>query len=381
MLPLLSACPSGGAEDGLTTVDDTTGDGDGDGDSSSDEIGDTGDSSTDSDTTDADTTDADTTDATTGDPVCGDGMVDAGEECDQGPDNSDTGACKSDCTLQVCGDGYVGPREGCDDGNDVDDDECSNACAPLTCGNGVVEGSEQCDDGNDVVADACLPNCAMASCGDGYIYAGTEECDDGVESAMCDSDCSLSSCGDGLANATAGEVCDDGNDVDTDDCPTTCQAAACGDGFLYAGSEACDSSEFGGEDCVTQGFNDGQIACDANCELDVSNCSNSACPGGGAFVNNRCWYASEVCESTQAKCQSVGLTGNDGNVATVWDAVTLTAVADGLGLVAGGPNGCCVEFGWIQNGTLYTHNYNNTQFYNWGGCFNNFPTLKSCNPP
>ncbi|RMD85128.1 MAG: hypothetical protein D6815_02570, partial [Candidatus Dadabacteria bacterium] len=50
----------------------------------------------------------DPTDPTSGGaPACGNGIVEAGEQCDDGPANSDTqpGACRTDCTLpSVCGD-------------------------------------------------------------------------------------------------------------------------------------------------------------------------------------------------------------------------------------------------------------------------------------
>jgi cysteine-rich repeat protein len=52
------------------------------------------------------------------------------------------------------------------------------APAPI-CGNGVVEAGEACDDGNDVDTDECLATCVAASCGDGFVYADVEACDDG----------------------------------------------------------------------------------------------------------------------------------------------------------------------------------------------------------
>jgi cysteine-rich repeat protein len=39
---------------------------------------------------------------------------------------------------------------------------------------------------------------------------------------------------------TGNEVCDDGNDVNTDDCLDTCEAASCGDGFVWENNEECD---------------------------------------------------------------------------------------------------------------------------------------------
>ena len=47
------------------------------------------------------------------------------------------------------------------------------------CGNGVVDGGEQCDDGNLSNGDACLNSCLNAKCGDGVVRVGAEECDDG----------------------------------------------------------------------------------------------------------------------------------------------------------------------------------------------------------
>jgi cysteine-rich repeat protein len=47
----------------------------------------------------------------------------------------------------------------------------------LTCGDGVVNGGEECDDGNSVDTDSCLTSCLNARCGDGFIRTSTEECD------------------------------------------------------------------------------------------------------------------------------------------------------------------------------------------------------------
>ena len=128
--------------------------------------------------TDAMTSTPMTTELPEPDPICGNGVLEVGEECDDGnADNDDT--CLDTCVEASCGDGYVGPGEGCDDGNDVDDDECSNECVPGECGDGVVQQGELCDDGNDVETDACLSTCAEASCGDGYVWEGVETCDDG----------------------------------------------------------------------------------------------------------------------------------------------------------------------------------------------------------
>jgi cysteine-rich repeat protein len=60
-------------------------------------------------------------------PVCGDGIVDTGEQCDDGnTNNSDD--CRNDCTVPVCGDGIVDTGEQCDDGNIVSGDDCEDDC-------------------------------------------------------------------------------------------------------------------------------------------------------------------------------------------------------------------------------------------------------------
>jgi len=164
------------------------------------------------------------TGSTTGDtdePVCGDGVVDEGEECDDGSDNGNDRACKLDCTENVCGDGFVwAGEEDCDDGNMEDTDACLSSCVQASCGDGYVwAGEEECDDGADNGDDqACKPDCTEAVCGDGLV-APDEACDDAGESASCDDDCTLPECGDGNHNAAAGEACDTPGDAGClDDC-------------------------------------------------------------------------------------------------------------------------------------------------------------------
>ncbi len=126
-------------------------------------------------------------------PSCGDGVVSGAEECDQGPMNSDTGFCKTDCTLQVCGDGFVGPDEGCDDGNMDDTDGCLSDCTLASCGDGIVQAGEECDDGPDNQPGAeCRPNCRLNVCGDGDVWVGVEACDDTNPGSLadgCTADC------------------------------------------------------------------------------------------------------------------------------------------------------------------------------------------------
>jgi cysteine-rich repeat protein len=112
---------------------------------------------------------------------CGDGVVDPGEECDDGNDD-DFDGCRNDCTTPICGDGIVDDGELCDDGNDDNFDGCRNDCSTPACGDGIVDFGEECDDGNDIDDDECRNNCTAPFCGDGIVDPG-EECDDGNNDA------------------------------------------------------------------------------------------------------------------------------------------------------------------------------------------------------
>jgi hypothetical protein len=77
---------------------------------------------------------------------CGDGIVQTGlgEACDDGPDNGADGKCASDCSI------------------------VTTPTAVAICGNGVVEPGEDCDDGeahnSDTLPDACRTNCTLDAC-------------------------------------------------------------------------------------------------------------------------------------------------------------------------------------------------------------------------
>jgi cysteine-rich repeat protein len=117
---------------------------------------------------------------------CGNGILDKGEECDDGNIVGGDG-CSPQCIVESdfvcpvagqpcvstvrCGDGRISGTEQCDDGNTVSGDGCSSstcqlepgwtcpvvdaACVAAACGDGIVAGTEQCDDGNTVSGDGC----------------------------------------------------------------------------------------------------------------------------------------------------------------------------------------------------------------------------------
>ncbi|MBT3720966.1 DUF4215 domain-containing protein [archaeon] len=209
---------------------------------------------------------------------CGDGILDFGEECDDGNwDNTDS--CLNTCQDAICGDGYLWDGEEiCDDGNDNDNDACRNDCTIANCGDGVLDFGEECDDGNLVNTDACLDNCQDADCTDGYVWQGIETCDDGNtdQTDLCNNICELTYCGDTItqnpnglgtngATGIGDEICDSevgaacttvdgyvGNNDCLADCSTytTCVTTEyCGDGIINGNEDCDDGNNLNGDGC------------------------------------------------------------------------------------------------------------------------------------
>ncbi|MBN2191306.1 MAG: DUF4215 domain-containing protein [Polyangiaceae bacterium] len=216
-------------------------------------------------------------------PRCGDGFVQAGEDCDD-RDFDDHDACRNDCTLAECGDGVVRTGlEACDDGNDDDADGCRRDCALPTCGDGVVQTGEACDDGNSDDRDACTRRCLEPACGDGVVQ-GEEACDDGNpdDRDACRNDCTLAECGDGVVR-TGLEACDDGNDDDTDGCRRDCALPTCGDGVVQAG-EACDDGNRDDRDTCTSRCL--EPTCGDGVVQDGEDCDDGNAENGDACLND-----------------------------------------------------------------------------------------------
>ena len=137
-----------------------------------------------------------------------------------------------------------------------------------SCGNGIVDAGEQCDDGNAVPGDGCDANCLLeaATCGDGVVRpawravrrrqhhqrrrlleycrieqlrrrhrawtsASSATTATPISGDGCSATCQLERCGDGVVDP--GEQCDDGNtDLDGDGCSSTASDEPAGDGIL-----------------------------------------------------------------------------------------------------------------------------------------------------
>jgi hypothetical protein len=148
--------------------------------------------------------------------TCGNGVVDVGETCDDGPQNSGTraDACRRDCTNASCGDGVRDDGERCDTGtqnSDTEPDSCRTDCTLPRCGDGVVDvvRGETCDGTID-----CGDTCSFAECGNDVVE-GSEECELGLD-PNCQADCTLRECAGGALeceeNGPSDSVDDTGGD-------------------------------------------------------------------------------------------------------------------------------------------------------------------------
>lgn len=221
-------------------------------------------------------------------PKCGDAIVDTsrGEQCDDGPNNSNlpNAHCRQDCTIPKCGDGVIDTSRGeqCDDGPNNSNNpngHCRLDCTLAHCGDGIIDRGEECDDGlanSDGPNAHCNTSCKLPKCGDGVIQPG-EQCDLGpnnsdAPNSQCRTNCSLPHCGDGIVDTSRGEQCDLGpNNSDQPGalCNTQCIQPKCGDGMIQ-GNEQCDD---GNKNSDTR-----PNACRTNCQ--VATCGDGVVDAG-----------------------------------------------------------------------------------------------------
>jgi cysteine-rich repeat protein len=201
-------------------------------------------------------------------PACGDGIMQPGEECDDGADNSDEdfNACRTDCKFAYCGNDELDFGEECDDGNQNNLDECRTNCRSPYCGDGLVDLNEVCDQGeanSNEEANACRSDCSGTQvCGDGLLDQG-EDCDDSnlINEDGCTSDCRFET------------LCYDGSYIAVENsCPEPPydpnRVPLCGDGYVsnYINTQLVISDELY-EACDDGNLESGD-GCDQNCELE-----------------------------------------------------------------------------------------------------------------
>lgn len=256
-----------------------------------------------------------------GSASCGNAIVEIGEECDPGFDESgDVSACGSrgcilpgepnhcTCSTGICGNGVLDVGEACDGGipstcpgsDSTCNAFCTNCFNPLS-----VEPADKCADGfdneSDGYTDCADPDCADASncgggggtCGNGIIETG-EVCDGsnidgcppvaiGSPLPICSSDCkncltpTSGFCGDGCCGCTAADASEF-----CGSCPADCGACPppCGDGVCAGGSlENCTTCSL---DCGPCWFDDPSLCGNGICQPDSAEscevCAVDCCP-------------------------------------------------------------------------------------------------------
>ncbi|MEX1365486.1 MAG: proprotein convertase P-domain-containing protein [Nannocystaceae bacterium] len=247
------------------------------------------------DTTAADSTATEgATDTDTG-PVCGDGVTDDGEACD-GDD------IPTDCAAE----GFDGGDISCNDDCTLNTDACIT-----NCGNDIVDEGEDCD-GADLggVADCVELDPAT------YMGGALSCADDCTYNVRL---CEVITCGDDMIDGM--DVCD-GTDLGGEDCVSqgfdagtlACEAGCaafdtsmctytCGDDGIDPG-ETCDGADLGAETCITQGFDGGTLGC----AMDCGSYDTSGCFSCGDGVTN----GMEVCDGADLggeDCVSQGFPG------------------------------------------------------------------------
>ena len=248
-----------------------------------------------------------------------------------------TGKCN------VCGNGIVQLGEQCDDGNMINGDGCDNNCTFTGCGNMIVTAGEECDDGNLVSGDCCSSTCQAEPSG--------QTCFDDGNSCTIDQCDGAGTCQHSLSPVNT--PCDSDGNVCTDDicdgagtCTHPNNTASCDDGLFCDGADTCAGGicHHAGNPCAPESecnhCNEAADTCfdpaTTSCTSDGNPCTADACDGAGMCTHpagnagvvcraaaGQCDLA-ETCTGLSASCpadgfQPDGTTCDDGNACTQTD--------------------------------------------------------------
>ena len=334
--------------------------------------------------------------------VCGNGILEEGEECDDGNRVSGDG-CSSRCRLEIprnaCGDGRLQGAEACDDGNRISGDGCSAACEveegwtcsgepsvcvpaqdPVDPGDvrGDVDDVEDVEDVEDAGPDASDdgwedsdpledadpgPDVEDIDAGDDADVEQDPGDDIGpgedVAPDAGDADGSPAPlCGNGRLDP--GEFCDDGNSRDGDGCSSTCRVE---EGYLCDGQPSVcrqvgvrcgDGVVEGEEQCDDGNTRDGD-GCSSTCQVEPGwTCTGqpSVCEPPDLCAGVACGHLDDaclvgVCNRMTGGCEASPRADQtpceDGNPCTVGDRCIAGQCQAGGARDCSALNGPCAE--------------------------------------
>jgi len=213
----------------------------------------------------------------------------------------------------TCGNGVLDPGEQCDDGNAVSGDCCTAACEVVAAGTACASDGNQCTDNMCDGAGACVHPAVTngTACDDGLFCDGSDTCVGGVCVAESIDPClSGSECADlcDEVNDTcfdpAGVPCADDAEICTDDvcdgngsCAHLANTLPCDDGMFCNGVDRCGGgtcSLHTGDPCASLGecanvCDDTSDTCfvvaGTSCGDDGSVCTDDFCNGVGACIH------------------------------------------------------------------------------------------------
>ena len=268
---------------------------------------------------------------------CGDGIVNPGEQCDDG-NTTDGDGCSGTCTAETC---YVcvGSPSVCTltDGTPCDDGLFCNGAD--TCQGGVCvnhagdpcpgpDGDGNCAESCDETTDSCTaPDPNGSACNDGLFCNGADQCDGGACTVHTGDPCAggpecAHTCNEAADNCSdpGTTACTSDGNVCTDDhcngagvCIHTNNTAPCTDGLFCNGADTCSGggcNTHAGNPCTggpvcAQTCNEAADNCFATagtgCTSDGNPCTLDQCNGSGTCTHPA-GNAGTVCRASAGPC-------------------------------------------------------------------------------